>query len=494
MSGIGSAPGILIGFGVGAAASAALEPAFEVPRQQAWAAAPYRILDVGQLAVAVAQGGVDIDAAIAEAKLDGYGEDKLRLLTYLSQTVPGIGEATALWRRGLLSDDLYNHVLVKAGLDQRYVDPIIQNKLAEPLGIGDIALAVVRGILPAPPYVPVPVPAQGDKVPRYPQVDVDPEKLAALLGYSPQALQIEIGRSGLSMAPVMAAQAAFRQIIGADDFKIAVGEGDTRTEWGEAIYEVSRAIPNPHDYVQGQLRGWITEDERNAGIGRHGMVAADGDLMFEIERRPLNPRAVTTGLARGGTFQPAADEIQDPYRAAVHQADLGPEWYDLAIANRYTYPSAFVIRALLEAGVWTADRAEQVLLQIGWPPDMAHEVAAFYAPSGTTVADKHVAKAQTQLWNTTHTSYKSGEVSDTTATDALTTAGVTPDAIPAVLDVWKAERELIRKQLSAAQIKKAYAEGVQNPATGLAWTQQDATTRLLDLGYNAEDAATLLEL
>ena len=50
--------------------------------------------------------------------------------------------------------------------------------------------------------------------------------------------------------------------------------------------------------------------------------------------------------------------------------------------------------------------------------------------------------------------------------------------------MWTAERELERRSLSPAQIKKAFTSGQ--------WTQAQATERLQELGYTFADATTLL--
>ena len=326
MAGVTDAPGIVVGVGVGAAAAAALEPAVEIPKQEAWAANPNRILDPATLARLAAQGGITLGAAESEALRAGYGSDKLDALVYLSQTVPGFAEAMHLWRLGYISDNLMSHALTKAGLDQRYVQPILETKIEELLGLGDIAYAVVRGILPAPAYVPVAPPTHGDKVPRFPQVNIDPEALAAKIGYSPEALEIMVGRSGLSMAPGMAANAFFRGIIGPNDFLMAIAEGDLRTEWSDAVREVSRAIPTAGQMVEHRLRGWTNQQGMENQVARHGMTPADAQLIYETTRRPLTVATITKALARGGTFDTANAPFSDPYVASVHEANLGPEW------------------------------------------------------------------------------------------------------------------------------------------------------------------------
>src|SRR5207302_11322423 len=120
-------------------------------------------------------------------------------------------------------------------------------------GIGDIAYGVVRGLLPPPAYVPVAPPTSGDYVPRFPVVNIDPEQRAAAQGFDKKMLQLMVGRSGLSMAPIMAAQALFRSnaaatisglpdipgvapfirkpYVGPNDYLLAIAEGDLRTEW-----------------------------------------------------------------------------------------------------------------------------------------------------------------------------------------------------------------------------------------------------------------------
>lgn len=492
MAGIGSAPGIIVGVGVGAAASAALEPALEIPKQEAWARNANRILVPTTLAALVAQGGLTLDSAHASALRDGYTSDKLDALVYLSQTVPGIGEATNLWRKGLLSSDLYTHALTKSGLDQRYVAPIVANKTAEILGIGDLAYAVVRGLVPAPSWVPVAPPASGDKVPRFPVVDMDVIAEAAKLGYDETMFQILVGRSGLSMAPIMAANALFRGVIGPNDYLLAIAEGDLRTEWAEAVRETARQILTAGQYAELQLRGFLTADQRRAQTARHGMSDADSDLLYDVLGRSIPVHQITTGLARGGVFNGATDAIPAEYLQSLQRGNLRPEYYSLAYANRYSYPSAFVIRALATGGELDEPTTRQVLLDIGWPPALVDKVLAAWFGSTSTGGGKHLQKAQTKAWTEAQSSYIAQESSAADVQPIFTALGVDQQEGQQIVALWDQIRALRRKQLSPAQVKKAYAEGVPNPATGLPWSLTDATSALLDRGYSPEDAATLL--
>jgi len=498
---IGSVPSLIVGVGAGAAASAAFEPALERPKQDAWAAAPNRLPDVGLVAELVAGNKVKLSDGQAMAARLGYDTGPFNSLVWLAQNrldFPLMLRLVRLfpghvWQNGLTTENLLDETLAHLGLDWNYHDPLLALKTAERIGIGDIAYAIVRGILPAPSYVPVPPPTTTTNVKRYPQVNVDPEALAAQIGYSPEQLEIMVGRSGLSMAPGMAANAYFRGILADDDYRLAIAEGDLRTEWADPVRDVSRAIPSPDNFVEAHLRGWIDAPTMYAGTALHGMSQPHTDLEYEIHRRPLSPHQIKQALARGAAFNPAAGEIQDPYTASVHQANLGPEWYEMGVALQGSYPSLFITNRLVTSGVITPADGKSWLERSGMADEVVTAMDASWTGTGTAKGDPHVTKAENQLWTTTHKSYVAREITDADANTALTAAGVATAAQPQVLSLWQEERSLIRKQLTPAQVAKAIKTGAINPATGVAWTMADGLAALLARGYDQDDATTLLE-
>ena len=490
---LGAAPTILVATAVGGAAAAALEPVFEPARQEAWQGAPNRLLDPGVIARLVARGAIDLKpATYDDVNREGFGNDKLDALIYLEQVAPGLAEALRLWRLELIGDDLWSRAVTKAGYDPRYIEPLGKLKTAELLGIGDIAYAVVRGILPTPSYVPVPPPSSGDKVPRFPVVDIDPEEYAARLGFTPEQLQIMVGRSGLSMAPGMAANALFRGIIGKNDYTLAIAEGDLRTEWAEAVREVSREILTSHDAAELQLRGYLNPEERRGYTEAHGMSDAESDLLYDLLGRSIPVHQITTGEARGGTFEGPADTIPKAYLQSLQRGNLRPEYYNLAYANRYSYPSAFFIRLLLAGGELTAAQGEQIFKELGWPPALATLVANSLATTKAGASDPHVSKAESQLWTTTHRSYVAEMTGDTDASARFDALGIPAASQAQILKLWDLERSLIRKQLTPAQIKKAIAEKLPNIDTGAAWTVSNGVDALTARGYSLNDAQTFL--
>ena len=132
----------------------------------------------------------------------------------------------------------------------------------------------------------------------------------------------------------------------------------------------------------------------------------------------------------------------------------------------------------------TAAEGHQALLDVGWPPDLADKVATAWGGGTTATADKHVAKAETSVYSTLHKSYVNQLSTDAEASADLATLGVEQAAIPQVLSLWQIERAITRRSLSPSQLKKAVKDQLM--------TAQDATNRLLELGYDQADAQTLL--
>jgi len=221
---------------------------------------------------------------------------------------------------------------------------------------------------------------------------------------------------------------------------------------------------------------------------------ADTDLLFKITGRPLSFHQVFIGERRGGVYDGPIDAIDPAFLKALRESNIRPEWYNLAWAQRYSYPSAFVLRALTEAGDLTQAETHEILLFIGWPPPLAEKVSTRWAGGVGAAADPNVKKAQTQLWSATHRSYVAGETDEAQAQERMGALGIPAAAQLDILTLWALERQLVRKTLTPAQIKKAYAEPVENPATGQLWTREDALAALLELGYSADNAETFLEL
>jgi hypothetical protein len=306
-------------------------------------------------------------------------------------------------------------------------------------------------------------------------------------------LRIMTARSGLSLAPILATQALFRGALTDNDWLLAIAEGDLRTEWDETLKAAARQILTAGEYAELQLRGYYDRTTRLTHTRKHGMSDADSDLLYDVQGRGLSLHGAFISERRGGVFNGPTDQIPDWAMFQLQRGNLRPEVYNLAWAGRETYPSAFVLRSLLQGGVITAAQGEQYFLHLGWPAELSKQVADHYGAATVTAADPHVTKAQNQLWTTLHRSYVAGDTDTQTATATLSTLGVPASSSAGVLALWDAERALIRKEITPTQLKKAYKGVVTNPETGQPWTRDEVVAELVSRGYSLADANTFLD-
>ena len=163
MSSIFSVPELALGIGLSEAASVAFEPKLEVPKQSAWVNNPQRVPDLGLIAALVAGGKVSQANGHNMANRLGYSNGTMDSITWLAQNRLAFPLMLRMWRLAAVNgafDDatlsgLLDRTLAHEQLDWDYHPYLRALKHAELPGIGDIAYGVVRGILPAPSWVPV---------------------------------------------------------------------------------------------------------------------------------------------------------------------------------------------------------------------------------------------------------------------------------------------------------------------------------------------------
>lgn len=481
------------GIALGTTAVPALLPAAQYIVNEAWSLHPDRPPDVYVLAAGVAQGQVDPDSAREWAHQQGISDGAFAALVSTANVGPALGQAYSAWRRGELSDAQMRTAFKRQGIEEVWVPALLALK-QEPLDPSVIANAVHRGIMRDPSLIVREPPTTAGQVEQVPPSSLDPAEEAAWSGINHERLRVEVGTTGLPPGLIQMLQLLNRGEVTVADVQRAVSQSNLRNEYMDVVLALRRHLLTPHEYEEAALRGIMSQAEADAGAALSGMTQEDAHLLFQIMGRPLVVHQITTGLARGATLGGTYNDVPEPYRDAIRRSNIRPEYARLAYANRYTYPSAFVLRTLAQDGdLGDAAAVEQILEEIGWSPHLAGLVAPKWVGTGAA-ADPHVGKAQTQLWNTTHTSYKAQEIDAATATEALPHAGVAAAAIPEILAIWNVERSLVRAQLSPADVRKAYQAGAVNVATGTAWTRDEALAALLDRGWGVTDANDYLNI
>lgn len=480
---IAQALGTGVGFGMGLALGTALEAEAVGLQQDSFNENPLKAIDPATAARIVAQGLQE--AAWGESEAASGGIDSTRFANMVAAELrgPAVGEVLQFIRREIGGDADVAKALRKLQLDPAW-DSFLTQLAVVPLDPAEIAKAIHRGIIAAEGLLVAVPPTTPGSVPIVPPSSIDAITEAGWSGISAERLRVMVGNAGLPPGPQEMLQLWNRGLITEDDFLRGVGESNMRNEWGRVLAGLRRRLLTPREYAEAELRGVKVRADAQAGAGLTGLEADDYVTLFETVGRPLNVHAITTGLARGGTFGGTYSDVPEPYQDAIRRSAIRPEYAVLAYANRYTYPTPFVIRAMAQAGeLGDTAAVEQVLLEIGWKPAFAANVAKAWAPAGTA-ADKHVAKAQTQLWTAAHKAYVDDRMTDTQAQAELVAAGVEAVAVAAVLSLWQRERAIFRAGLSAADVRKA----VGQPGHDEAW----ALERLAELGYSSDDATTYL--
>lgn len=488
---IGGSISTAAGFAAGAATAPTLRPILQDLENLTWSAHASRPLDAETAAAIVAE---DVDKYAwgeEEAGLTGIKPDRFKDLYGETLNAPGLGELYALVRRGEIQASDFIHGLRKAKFESDWDTPLLRLANAR-LNPAQTALGIVRSLFDSGGLLVGEHDTTGGVVPSTPVSSIDVLKEAQAWGIDKERLRVMVGEIGLPMSLQQAASAYFRNIIKKPDFYLAVAQGDTRPAWADFILDQARHILSANQYAELELRGFLTTTQRRNKTDQYGMSQADSDLLFNLLGRSIPVHQITTGLARGGVYKGSPNDIPDSYLSSLQRGNLRPEYYNLAYANRYTMPSAFVIRGLTQAGTWTEARAEEALLYSGWIPAWAKDTAQAWAKPTGAAADPHVTKAHNSLWTTMVQSYTAGESDAAALVPGFDKLDVPAAARTEILSTLDIRRAIIRKQLTPAQVKKAWQKAAPNEATGQPWTEDDALAALLLRGMSHADATTFL--
>ena len=439
---LGSAPGAMIGAAVGAAGALALAPVIEPAKQEAWSNAPNRVLTPALYAALVAQGALDLGVGQGLSKREGFNEDQFNRLVHLALRAPTHSEAQDLRRRGRITAEQLRHTFAKEQIEEQYWDALAE-LVDDRLSPQNVAVAIVRGLMVDPGFLPVSPPTEVGKVPAFPVSKIDPVTESESSGINSDRLAVLTGIFGRPPGPELTARAYFRGILELADYYRSISEGDVRNEWRDAILEVSREILTSNNYAELELRGFLTADQRAALTDQHGLSRSDSDRLVDLLGRSISVHQVTTGLARGGKYPGSYANVPEPYKSAIQRSNIRQEWSELDYANRFSYPSGFQIKAEATSGAMDEAQVEQLLLEVGWSPRWAKFFAQQWTAQAKGIAvDPWVKKADTQLWTATHKAYKGGAIDETLARTNFDLIGIAAAAQDQIIARWDAEKNL----------------------------------------------------
>jgi hypothetical protein len=320
-----------------------------------------------------------------------------------------------------------------------------------------------------------------------------------------------------------------RGIITEADLDEAFKKHGLQDRWFAPWAGLKRNLISAQIYANLWLKGWITQAEAEAGGALTGYEAGDVDLMYKSTSRPAANQQMATAVARGvvGPDGVPMDEAQ--FVKGIRESDIRTEWAGMLWGIRYAYPPLFQLNRLVQAGAVDAATAVQWAGFDRYAPDVLTAMSKYWGGAATgggknlTAAEaqaeyeggfmsegelrlilQQLGYAQAAIDLLVHLGdarrvsaqrgravtaiekvYLAHEIGAGQATSALASVGVGAQAAGEILAIWDIELSLARRQLTPAEIVRAYKRTVL--------TQANALTELEARGYTAADAQILLE-
>jgi hypothetical protein len=457
-------------FAMGVAIGPALSPAVRVLVNEAWNKYPTMPLQAVELAQGVASGQVDREWAVNEAQNTGISVDRFAHLIRIFDTGPGVEQAYRLWHRGILNEAGFRRACKREALEPEWIDALVaaRQTLLTP---SELANARQQGYIQQQ--------RQYDEAEKW-GVDNERAELQFLL-------------SGLPPGPETGLDMLRRGIITEAEFGDLVREGHTKTKYIDELLALRHPILSASQATQLRLKGWIEAPAQHAIGALSGYTPAQMDQLFLAAGRPAAPGQMATAAVRGIDGPDGVPMNKAQFLKGIAESDIRPEWGPMIWASRFLYPSLFQLTRLVTSGAIPADVGAQWAHKARYAPEVVTALRESWGGAQAPTRDPHVVKAENQLWTTQHTSYKAGESDAAEAETTLDMLNVPQGVHGRILALWNRERDIARKQLTPTQLKKAWKAKVTNPATGAAWSREEALARLESMGYAPADAETFLD-
>lgn len=452
----------LFGYALGTAAGPSLRPFVQTLENEAWTI--NQVMPVPAVAAArvVAQGEMSRADGIAEAALTGFDETRFDLFVNMLDQTPDLATLYDLFRRDHIDEARFREGAQGQYIKPKYIDALVASK-ERLLSPAEAANAWQQGYMS----------------------DTDAAAEAKRSGINEDRSLIQREIAGLPPGAMDGLTLLRRGLVDEGIYRQIVREGHTKVKYTDALLGLRYQVLTAVQYASLWLKGWLTEAEAKRGGALTGYDADAMDLLYKDRGRPATVRQAHIGFARGGRLPGVGDDERATLRRSVEESNIRTEWFDLLYAQRYTYPSAFVLRALANDGTFTKDQTEQILLESGWKPEYATLAAERWTTKTTTVTSKWADRARSRLFTAAHDDYMDGNASADDARALLEAVGATTVEQDAIIELWNLERARTRKDLTQAQILKLYKKSI--------WTRDQAYAALLDIGMRDTDANALLD-
>lgn len=472
-------------------------------------------LSPADLATAVLRSYLSAAEAEPIARIQGVSPESFSVLTDLAGDAPGPQQLAEGLRRGLVArsgrgptETSFEQGIAESRLHDKWAN-LIAELSVQLITPADAASAVVRNFMTRQAA----------------------ESAAAKNGVPADVFDVLIHLSGDAPGPQQLAEALRRGLVprdgtgpGSTSFLQGIAEGRLADKWAPVIEGLAKLWPTPTDALEAALKGQITAEQGTQLYTRLGgdlefypwLLATIGDSPTPLEAAVLAARGIIPETGTG----PDALSYEQAVKESRYRNKWGPAYRKL---SEHIPPPSTLVTMLAHRAV-DEPLAHQLLLE----NDMSEQLAAAYIAEAeyeaisdyrglteSAVVDMYIAHVVTReqainILGVLHvteqaagllldyadlryevdslnksvqriaTLYTSRKISTQTATNALTTLGISAVAVDGIITDWEIQAAANVKTLTETQIVDAFYYTVisQDEAIGdleaLGWTPYDA--------------------
>lgn len=432
------------------------------------------------------------------AAQQGYNAEIAQALFDLAQQWPGVADAFEMNRRGLIDDAALTLIMQRNSIPEQVIGPykgLVRNELS----LADAALAYLRSDITLP----------------------EAQQIAAANGFDPAQLNVFIGNTGEPLGLEQLLEAYRRNFIDEATLEKGIKESRVRDEWIATAVKLGHAPMSTADAVNAIVQGYLTQDQGLVIADQNGLEPSDFPTLVQTAGEPLS-RTELEDLYNRGLIDEAT-VIQ-----GLRESRLKNKYNDLAFALHVKLLEPRMLADAVQYGTITHDEAVKRALAYGYSDADAQvlvgegsarklysrkqevltsaeqlyednaidetQLRQVAQQSGldTTEADlivktaeyKREAKWTNAVITTIRSKYVAHHITRNQASGFLDSLGIPTARRDQLLTVWDMEVAANAKELTEAQIVKAHKLQLIS--------DQDALTRLNNLGYNDTDAALLI--
>lgn len=466
----GAVGGAGIGFAIGHGVSPAISPLVQDLANEAWQAHAVKPLPLGLAAQLVAEGLWPLAEGAAEAEMTGYSGDRFAAAVEQARTGPTLEQAYQGVRRGLLDGADLTRALEQAGVRDEW-RPFLRELVARVLTGEQAAGMVARGILG---------PGAGQAI-------ADANGIAA----ADFARMVEAEQHAPGLAELL--QLWNRGELDEAEVEAGLERQGVAPEYREAVKALRDYLPPVSDQVTFAVRDVYSPDVRATYRlaedfpAEFATAARRLGLSTEDAERYWMAHWVLPSIEQGFRMFHRGIISRAELETLLRTKDVMPYWRDRVIEMNYLVPGRVDLRRMFAAGI--IDRAGLVkgYTDLGYAPEVAEQQAEFAEALVADAATRGsvVPAYRRRVISATAREFVAGQISEAEARQVLGALDLPATTIARLLPLWTLERGVSRRELTVAELVKAYKAEVIDEATALA--------ELRERGFTADDAQIRLD-